>query len=243
MSGELLGRRSRNLFILDRQNPRQSLHHRHLSTEVSIEARKFHPNRPRTHHQKGTGHLCGDHGFFVSPNHFPVRLQIRQDSGSRTRCDENIARDQLGLNPTLGIFHDDTAFATETSPPIDHLDFVLFQQSFHARVQSLGHLPRPLDDFRDIEGNLFGRKAELFHPANQMPHLAGAQQRFGRNASPIQANTTQMFSLDQRDRQPQLPCPDRRRITTGTASDHYDIVGHFSHPTPLFAAASPAPRP
>ena len=91
----------------------------------------------------------------------------------------------------------------------------------------------------DVEGDVAGREAELAEPAEQMTDLAGAQQRLGGDASPVEADAAEVLTLDERHREPELARTDRRRVPAGPATDHHHVVGRLGHPfeAPLLAAS------
>src|SRR3954471_2712490 len=91
----------------------------------------------------------------------------------------------------------------------DHLDAASGHQAGQSLVQPADHSLRVADNLGEVD--LFDARvdAELRSGPSRVCYLRGMQDRLGRNASPMQAGTTDLVLLDQADAQPQLGCPER----------------------------------
>ena len=58
----------------------------------------------------------------------------------------------------------------------------------------------------------------------EVEHFRRAQQRLRRNTSPVKANATQAFALDNGRLHPELARADRRDIATGAGADDDQII-------------------
>ena len=70
---------------------------------------------------------------------------------------------------------------------------------------------------------------EIGHMCQIMAHFCGTEQGFGRDTAPIQADTAQMLTLDNRYRFSQLAGPNSRHIAAWPAADHHNIKRFHLH--------------
>src|SRR5690606_17296759 len=66
----------------------------------------------------------------------------------------------------------------------------------------------------------FQRQAIILGMLAKMQDFRRTQQRLGRNAAPVEANTAQMFALDDSRLEAKLRGADRRDVTAGARSDN-----------------------
>ena len=111
----------------------------------------------------------------------------------------------------------------------DHIDLVLLQQKADAGIELARDIARALDDGRRIEAELaLDGDAVILRMLRVMINFGRAQQRFGRNAAPVEADAAQMFAFDDGGLEAQLRRADRRDIAAGSAADDEDVIG-FRH--------------
>ena len=128
---------------------------------------------------------------------------------------------------------------------IKDCNLVLIQKMLNTCRQPSGNGARSFHDGRKVDADLARhRNAEGFHFVDRMPHLRRAKKRLGGDTSPVQADTTKMFSLDKCHLHLQLRGPDRGDVTARTAADDNQVkrglVCHCFHF--LREALSPGPR-
>src|SRR5262249_1287776 len=91
----------------------------------------------------------------------------------------------------------------------------------------------PLLHLRNVDANSVGDDA---HPRAVILHLlvsvAGADERLGRHAPPVEANAADLFLLDADDLLLQLSAPNRADIAARAATDHHHVAGSLRHLRP-----------
>src|SRR5690606_30369294 len=187
----------RNLRILDGKDPAQHPDHRHISAERVEEARALDPDRARADDQQLFRHPIGNARLLVGPNEFAVRLQPRQ--GARPRAGRENDMLCADCRDRLAVFRDlDFARAGELAVAIDDADLVLLQEMLDSVRELLRYLPRALDGFLEINARALDIDAEGLGLLDQRINIGRAEQRLGRDAAPVEADTAKMLALDNR---------------------------------------------
>src|SRR5690606_21984496 len=107
--------------------------------------------------------------------------------------------------------------------PIQHFDLVLLHQVADPGVELGGHLARALDHLSEIERGAGDGKAVVAEMAEGLEHLAGLQQRLGRDAPPVQADAAEGVALDDGGLHAELRGADRRDVAARAGADHDDV--------------------
>ena len=85
----------------------------------------------------------------------------------------------------------------QVSGSINKFYLVTFNKLFHSAPQLINYIVFALHDFVPVIGVFTDEHAELFTVSKLLPFFGTFQQSLGRNAAPVQANPTQVFSLNQ----------------------------------------------
>ncbi len=225
---EALARESGDLFVFDRQDAVEHLDDGHLGAHVTVEAGEFHADRAGADDQKRFRDRLGDHRFLVGPYQLAVGFEPGQRAGPRAGRQHDMRRGEIGHG--FAVLRDGNfAFTGEPGFAIEHGDLVLAHQMRDAVRQLLGDRTRAGDDLLRIIGDVFRREAELVEMMQQVINLGGAQQRFGRDAAPVEADAAELVALDQRRLHAELRGADCRDIAARTAADHDQVKGILGH--------------
>ncbi len=187
-----------DFFILDRHHAVLQFDHGYLCPHGAVEAGELDANRARTHDEDGLGHNAWHHRLAVAPDQIPIAFEPGQVARARTGGQNNRFRFKLGDFLFIGTRHGHFAFTLERARTLEHRDFMLLHQKADAFFHLLAHPARTGDDFGNVECRILDADAVVRRVLNQMKYLRRTQQRFGRDATPVEANTAQMLALDQR---------------------------------------------
>ena len=145
------------------------------------------------------------------------------------KIDENAPGPERALR-RLGLrrFHRDLARRVDRRLAPDHRDLVLLHEEADAVIEALRHPARAFHHGGRIVGDLLGGQAVVLGVLHVMVDLGRAQQRLGRNASPVQANAAEPRALDDRGLEAELRCADRGDVAAGAGADDDDVEG-FGH--------------
>jgi hypothetical protein len=162
----------------------------------------------------------------IGPHQIAVRFEAGKFPRPRARCEHDMLG---GILRGLTVLGDrDGSPALQLGLAVDHRDLVLSHQALDAIGELARHFARALDDPGEIEAEILAAEAELVQAVQQVPDLGGTQQRFGRNAAPIETDAAEIFAFDDRGLEPKLGAADRADIAARSASDDDDIE-RFSH--------------
>ena len=101
-----------------------------------------------------------------------------------------------------------------------------------ALIELLGDGAAARDDLGDVERRLLVAEAVSVGVLHVVEHFGRAQQRLGRDAAPVEADSAEQFALDDRGLQPELRGADRRDIAAGARAEDDEVVS-VSHWFPL----------
>ena len=156
-----------DLGILDREDLRQHLDHRHLGAERAIEARELDADRSRADDQQRLRHALRHHRLEIGPDELLVRLEPGQHPGPGAgRENDVLGLIGAGAERALGgfafrRFDGDLARGVDCRLAPDHGDLVLLHQETDAIVEALGHGARACHHGGRIVGDLLGRQAVI----------------------------------------------------------------------------------
>ena len=119
---------------------------------------------------------------------------------------------------------------------VEDLDTVFFHQPADAALQLRRHVAGAFDDGLQVRFGLAHVNAKAFGIADQAQDVGAAQQGFGGDAAPVQADPAQVGLFDQRRAQAQLAGPDRRDVTAGAAAHHDHVESVIAHGDSLKSA-------
>ena len=216
-----------NLGVLHRQHPVEHFHDRHIRAQRVEKAREFDPDRARADDQKLLRHPRRVERVLVVPDQIAVRLQPRQLARPRAGGEDDVLGRQL-LAALLGLDRD-LAFARQRGGAHHHVDLVLLEQVPDPAGELLGHPARAFHHRVEIVADLLRRQPEFLGPLHQVEHFCRAQQRLGRDATPVEADAAQMLAFDHRGLQPQLRGPDSGHVAPGARAHHDHIIGCPGH--------------
>ena len=137
----------------------------------------------------------------------------------------------LRLHHRLGGFADrDLANFGDLGFAPDHIDLVFLHQKRDAAIELLRHAARAFDHIGNIDAHrAVQSQAVILGMIGIVKDFSRAQQGFGRNTAPIQANPAQMLAFHQSGFETQLGRTDRRHIATRTTTDNQDIINRIRH--------------
>src|SRR4051812_18990100 len=107
------------------------------------------------------------------------------------------------------------------APDDGHL--VLPHQKADTVIEPLRHHARSLDDGSGIVADVLGREAVVLRVLHVVEDLGRAQQRLGRDAAPVETDTAEIISFDDRRLEPELCRADRGDIAAGPRADIDDV--------------------
>ena len=225
---ELLVREPGDLLVLDRQDSRERLDDGDRRAQVVVEAGELDADRAGADHEEPRRQLRRHHRLLVAPDEFAVGLEARERAGARAGREDHARGAEL-RGRAVGTLDRDSSRPGESAVPVVDGDLVLFEQTLHAGVQPLRHLSGALHDLLDVDGHVADRQAEVASVLDQVVDLAGAQQGLRRDAAPVEADPAEVLTLDERDREAELPRPDRSRIPARPSADHHYVVLRLAH--------------
>src|SRR6185437_1839587 len=193
---ERLVRELGDFFVFDREHAVEYFHHRHVASQRAIEAGELDADGAGAHNQQRFRESVGDHGFAISPDQLAVRLQSGERAGARAGGEHDVLGGDLFRLAVLG--DGDLACTGEFGFAVDDLDLVLLHQEGDAVGKLVGDLARTVHDLRQIEFEIVGAETEFVQAMHQVPDFRGAQQRFRRDAAPVEADAAELFAFDNR---------------------------------------------
>ena len=109
---------------------------------------------------------------------------------------------------------------------VAHMDgnLVLFHQMRDALIELLGYTARTLHNRIDIRADIRRRQAIITRMLHIMVDFRRPQQCLGGNASPIETNPAQIFTLDNRCLQTKLRGTDSGHIAAGAGTEDDKVV-------------------
>src|ERR1035441_8745542 len=232
---EALARKSLNLMILDRQDLRQHLDHRHLSAERAVERGKLDADGAGADHQQRLRNAGRRHGLKVSPHQFLVRLQAGQHARPRAGGDDDVfGLIGAGWKRTFrrfafGGLHHHLAGRVDSGFAPDDRHFILFHEKADAVVEPLGHRARTRDHGFRVVADIVGLQPVVLGVLHVMEYFRRAQQRLGGDAAPVQANAAEIVALDYRGLEAELRRADGGDIAAGAGADNQYVEGSVRH--------------
>ena len=171
--------------------------------------------------------MHGLQGVAVGPDQLAIGLKPRQFAGTRPGGQNDVLCRQF-FGAFVG-FDADLAFGRNARLTHKDGDFVLFHQMTDAARQLTGNFARPFHHRVQIIVDAIRLKAEFLGTLHQMEHFGGPQHRLGRDTSPIQTDTAQVFAFDDGNFHAQLRATDGCNIAPRTSPDDNKIKGLCSH--------------
>ena len=215
-----LMRHGRYFLVLHWQYSVQHFNNRHFGSQSIEKTSKFDTNGTRSHHQQPFGNYIRHQGMAVIPDLFAIRLHSWQVSGPGASSQDDMLGTNLQNLSAVDLYADAT-FAQQAGMAVQHINLVLLQQMANTTIQLFGHPAAAFYDCVNVNFYILDLEAIFIRRLGQMINLGRAQQCLGRNTAPVQANTAQVFSLDNRHGHSQLRAPDRRYIAPGSGTNDY----------------------
>ena len=232
---KLLAREGGDLGVLDGQDLRQHLDHRHLGAERAVERGELDADRAGADDQQRLRHAVRHHRLEIGPDQLPVGLEPGQHARPRAGRDDDV----LGLigagaeralrRLALAGLHGDLAGRFDRRLAPDHRHLVLLHQEADAVVEPLRHRARALHHGGRIEAHLLGRQPVILGVLHVVENLGRAQQRLGRDAAPVEADAAEILALDDRGLEAELRRADGGDIAARSGADDDDVEGGVSH--------------
>ena len=107
--------------------------------------------------------------MLIGPDQIAIGLQPRQFARPRAGGDDDVLAGQL-FGALVG-FDQDLAFGRNCCRAHDDVDLVLFQQTFDARRELLGHTARAFHHRVQVVADIVGLEAKILGPLHQVEHL------------------------------------------------------------------------
>src|SRR6516165_7783448 len=232
---EALARKSGDLGILNRQDLGQHLDYCHLRAEGAVERSEFDTDRARANNEQRFRYPIRHHGFKIGPHQFLVGLHARQYARPRAGRDDDVlglistgAERAFGRFAVAGVYSDFAERVDQGLAP-DHGNLVFLHEKADAVVEPLGDGARALDDSAGVVGDLTGRQSVIVGMLQIVQNLSRAQERFGRDATPVEANAAEIITLDNGRLEPKLRGPDGSDVASGSRTDDDNVVAGISH--------------
>ena len=241
---EALAGNGGDIRIFHGENLRHDFDNSHFRAERAVEAGKLNANRARTHNDERFRHEVWHHGFKIGPNQLLIRLDARKRTrpcagghnnvlgGIGPLAQHALRHRMLRLNRRLGRFPD-TYFAglCDLGFTPDHINLVLLEQKTDAAIELTRHAARALDYIGDVKSHLtFKCQAVILRMRCLMENLGRAQQRLGRDAAPIETNTTEVLALYHCGFKAKLRRTNGGNISARTAANNENVVGSAHAP-------------
>ncbi len=167
-----------------------------------------------------------DHGLFAADDAFAVEGETGHFAGDDTGRDENFRRGVRGfLAIRIGDFNH--AGFGDGGGAAEVVDFVFLEEHFDAASQFVDHAAAAADDFGPIERKLVEGHAEIAGMlGHQLVKFGVAEERFGRDATPVEASAAGAFHFDAGHLFAELCGADRADVSGGSAAYHDEVVCH-----------------
>ncbi|MGY3082320.1 hypothetical protein ACVWZZ_008728 [Bradyrhizobium sp. LM6.10] len=232
---ETLAGKAGDLGVLDRQDLRQHLDHGDLGAHGVEERGEFDSDRAGADHQQRFRHPLGHHRLEIGPDQLLVGLEPRQHARPRAGRHDDVfclisSLAQRALRTLdVGLLHGDLPGRVDRCGAPDHADLVLLHQEADAVVEPLRDAARALHHRLRVERHFLRRQAVIPGVLHVVIDLGRAQQRLGRDATPVQADAAEIGFFDDRDLEAELGGADRGDIAAGTGADDDDVEGCIGH--------------
>jgi hypothetical protein len=213
-----------NLAIFQRQDLRQHFDEGYFAAKSVVEVGELHAYGAGANDYQRLRHLLQEHGLGAAQHPGLIKRQVWQRPRPRPGGQDDVRRAHCCHRFPGRILHRHHARPGKLPAPSMHLNLVFAQQKLDALLQTLGHLTAPPDDLAKVNPQIITQQAKLCPTLHQMVEFGIAQQRFARNAPPVETDATQGIALHQRDLHPQLGRPDCRHIATRAATNHNEIT-------------------
>lgn len=106
----------------------------------------------------------------------------------------------------------------------DQIDPILLQQEAYPLRKLPADLDRPRNQTDGVDHRRQGFQSEPFGVVCGVQYIGTFQHHLGRNAAPVQADATQMRTLDQADAEAQLSRPDRGDISPRASAKDQNVI-------------------
>ena len=185
----------RDLLILDGQNAVEHFNDGRFRAQRIEKAGKFDADRAGADHQQRFRHDVREERLPIGPDQLAVRLK----AGKRPRAGAGRQNDVLGGKsgtalpslPAIAILP--CLQPAVPSKTVILCFFIRKPTPFDSRAATLRERSTI---FFQVEGDGLGGKAEFVEPVQQVIDFRRPQQRFGRDAAPIEAYAAEIFALD-----------------------------------------------
>ena len=114
--------------------------------------------------------------------------------------------------------------AQQAGVALDHVHLLPLQQALNALGEPLHHLAAAVHGVRVVGSQAIHLDAEFLGAMKEGKDLGVPEQRLARNASPVEADTSQLFPLDNRDSEPELTGPNGGHVAACSRADHHQVV-------------------
>ena len=170
--------------------------------------------------------LGQDHGLLAADDAFAVEGEAGHFARDNAGGDENFRRGVRGLF-AVGIGHFDDAGFRDGGGAAEVVDFVLLEEHLDAAGEFVDDAAAAADDFGPIEGKFVEGHAEVTGVlGHELVKFGVAEERFGRDAAPVEAGAAGAFHFDAGHLFSELGGADCADISGGSAADHDEIVCH-----------------
>jgi len=215
-----------DIRIFDREDVGQHFDHGDFRAERVEEVGEFDADGAGADDDDFLGLLGQDHGLFAADDAFAVKRKAGHFARDNSGGDEDF-RGGVGGLFAFGVGDFDHAAFGNGGGAADVIDFVLFEEHFDAAGKFVGHAAAAADDFGPIEGKFVEGHAEVAGVfGHQLVKLGIAEERFGRDAAPVEAGAASAFHFNAGHFFAELRGADRADISGGSAADHDEIVCH-----------------
>ena len=219
---ERLLERLDRIGILVGDEMRHELDDRHLAAEVVEDRCELAADHATAEHQEALGHFRDGEQARRVDALGRVDTFNGRSHGMRASGDDGALEVHL-----LTTLHHDRVRSREAALAVDDGDAVGLEQATNAGDEPLDDRVLVLLDLIEVERRARDVDAQVSKRLRRVLHrMRGLNPRLRRNAADVKTGTSEIALLDQRDRKTELRRPDRRRIATGSTTEHRNVNIH-----------------
>ena len=177
-----------NFLVFYRKNGRHEFNQQYFGAHGVVEECQFGTDGAGAYHDHGFRFVVERQGLAVSDDAFPVLRDVRKLAGACPCCQHDVL---CLVNRFLAcrVRHLDFLVCGQFAVSLDHGDVVFLEKVLDTFAHLVGYSPAAGDDCLEIRFGVLD-----FHPVisgvfGVFQHLCRFKQRFGRDTSPVQADT------------------------------------------------------
>ena len=215
-----------DIGIFNRENVGQHFNHGDFGAEGVEKVGEFDADGAGTDDDDFFRLLGQDHGLFAADDALAIKGEAGHFAGDDAGGDEDFRcgmRDFFALS--VGDFHH-PGFGNGGGAA-EVIDLVFFKEHLDTAGQFVDHTTAAANHFGPIEGKLFEGHTELGGMlGHHLVKLRVADERFGRDTTPVEASAADTFQFDASHLFAELRGADCADVSGGAAAYHNEVVCH-----------------